>query len=216
MGAMRSRHEHKDNPDGPSDRELKLLAEVQRSEGATQRDLSRRVGIALGVTNMLLRNLAQKGYIQVTHAGWKRWLYALTPAGFSRKIQLTMAYIHRTLNHYQKVRETLREEMECLELNLESRVAIYGTGEFAELVFLGLKEKGIEEIEIYSRASPDGRKFLGMPVYDVSALRPHEYDRVIIASLDESRTELVALQEAGVAPEKIVTFFTNHGPKERV
>ena len=211
---MRSENEPSDLTRSSNYRELRLLSEVQRTPDATQRDLSRRLGIALGLTNVLLRNLAQKGYIRVTQAGWRRWLYALTPKGFSLKIQLIVSYVHRFLDHYQKVRQTLRDELELLGLNEESRVAIYGTAEFAELVYLGLREIEIEEIDIFSPDSLDGTKFLGMPVHDGATLRPERYDRVVVAFLDGTDLGCAKLQELGVGPEKLVTFFGNGEARE--
>jgi hypothetical protein len=209
---MRSRHEHNATLDDKSNRELTLLSEVQRTPETNQRDLSERTGIALGMTNFLLRNLARKGYLRITQAGWRRWLYVLTPTGFSRKVQLTSAYIRRTLGHYQKVRETLREELVLLGLHVESRVAVYGTGEFAELVYLGIRQFGIEEIDFYTSDGPEGEKFLGMPVRNVGTLDPGQYDRVIVAFLsgqEESCVELIAL---GVTSKQLVTFFSDALP----
>ena len=205
---MRSNHEHKDSSEDSSYRELRLLSEVYTTPQATQRDLSRRLGIALGLTNAVMRNLAEKGYVRVTHASWKRWLYAITPAGFTRKIHLTVAYIHRFVDHYQKVRQTLRQELEPLDLNAESRVAIYGTGELAELVYLGLRDTGIEEIDIFAPMNTSDGKFLGMRVQHTESISQEDYDRVIIASLHgvDSKREELAL--AGVPQQKIVTLLS--------
>ena len=214
MKSMRSRNEHNNDTEVSSQRELRLLSEVQRSSEATQRDLSNRVGIALGLTNLLLRDLAQKGYLRVTRAGWKRWLYTLTPEGFSRKVYLTVGYIHRVLDHYQKVRQTLREELGQLDLNVESRIAIYGPGEFAELVYLGLKEMGIEEIDVFGSAGSANGRFLGIPVRGAESLRPEEYDRVVVAVLGESEDGCAQLRGLGVASEKLVTFFSDGQTRE--
>ena len=213
---MRSQREHDFVEEAASDRELRLLSEVYRGSEVTQRDLSRRVGVALGLTNLLLRNLAQKGYVRVTRASWRRWLYTLTPEGFSRKIQLTVAYIHRSLNHYQRVRQTLREELEPQALNEESRVAIYGTGEFAELVYLGLKEIGIEEISIFDQGSSEKVKFLGMPVQDISKIRPEEYDRIVVGLLGDAEESSMELRERGVTSEKLITFFADLTRREEI
>jgi len=204
---MRSRSEHEQLTDPSTYRDLQLLTEVEATPEVTQRELSHRVGIALGLTNVLLRNLAQKGYVRITQAGWKRWLYALTPEGFSRKIQLTVVYINRVLAHYQEVRQTLRAQLEPLALNEESRVAIYGTGEFAELVYLGLKELGIAEIDIFGRGGSEGQRFLGMPVQDVTTLRPEQYDRIVVAILEASDPSVAELQELAPPPDKLVAFF---------
>lgn len=206
---MRSLHEQEPSPDEFYDRELLILAEVENEPELTQRVLATKIGIALGLTNFLLRNLAQRGYIRVSHAGWKRRLYALTPEGISRKLQLTASYIRRVLSHYQSVRQTLREELEPLALNEESCVALYGPNEFAELVYLGLKEMRIEEIDIYSPDCKPQMRFLGMPVRDSTLLRPGNYDKVVVAILGDYETTRKTLRKQGFSDDELVTFFSN-------
>ena len=206
---MRSEDEPSNLIADPKYRELRLLSEVQHAPDATQRTLARKLGIALGLTNVLLKNLKNKGYVRVTQASWQRWLYALTPAGFTRKIQLTVAYIHRVLDHYHQVRQTLREELEPLELNEESRVALLGIGEFAEIVYLGLKDLGIEEIDVFEPGNPNGGRFLGMPVHASATLRPEQYDKVLVATLNVSPSSLEELESLGVVPSNVVTFFAD-------
>ena len=206
--SMRSPDELKDSLPPSDFRELRLLSEIETNPEVTQRQLSSRMGIALGLTNVLLRSLAQKGYVRATKAGWKRWLYALTPDGFSHKLHLTVAYIHRVMDHYQTVRQTLREQLGNLALNQESRIAIYGTSEVAELVYLGLREIGIEDIDFYAATEPDGRKFLGMPVHGLQTLQGENYDRVVVASLSDSAAARRNLREHGVASEKVFMIFS--------
>ena len=186
-------------------RELDLLTEIQDTPKTSQRDLAGRLGISLALTNLLLRNIASKGYVRVTRAGWRRWVYALTPAGFSRKIQLLVTYVHHFLEQYQRVRQTLRQELEPLALHAESRVAIVGTGDFAELVYLALKDFGIEEIDVYASGREAGSRFLGMPVGDVATLRSGDYDYVVVALFRELSGD--GLRELGVPLEKVVTLF---------
>ena len=123
---MSSRNEQQDLVERSNYGELELLSEVDRDPDVTQRQLAQRVGIALGLTNVLLRNLVQKGYVRVGQASWKRRLYTLTPEGFYHRIRLMRSYIQRVLADYQKVRRTLREQLEPLSLNKESAIHIYG------------------------------------------------------------------------------------------
>lgn len=204
---MRSNNEQQGPIESSSYRELQVLSQVEDDPEVTQRELSQRIGIALGLTNLLLRNLAHKGYVKVTNADWKRRIYSLTPKGLTYRVRLTVSYVQRFLNHYQAVRQTLREQLEPLSLNEESRVAIYGTGEFAELVYLGLKDFGIEEIDIFAEDTEAGQRFLGMPVRNTGALRPEEYDRVVVALLGAPMDAYLGLRECGASPEKLVTFF---------
>ena len=205
---MRSRNEQNGPSDGVANRELNLLNEVQQRPAASQRQLSAKLGIALGMTNLLLHNLAEKGYVRITNAGLRRFIYTLTPKGISRKINLTLDYVHRFLEHYSRIRQTLREELALESLNAESRIAIYGKSEFAELVYLGLKELGVEEMEIFASDAEEHGKFLGMHVQSVSTLMPDQFDRVVIATPGRAEAQYKALLGQWVVREKLVLFFT--------
>ena len=204
---MRSENEQQNPLDSPVYRDLRLMSEVDETPEVNQRQLSLRLGIALGLTNVLLKNLVQKGYVRVSNASWKRRLYNLTPEGLAHKLRLTTGYISRVLDHYQNVRQTLREQMERLDVNEESRIAVCGTNEFAELVYLGLKEIGIGEIAFCSKGKAAGERFLGVPVEDVTKLKFEDYDKVVIAELHGSEALTELLSDLGVPEQKIITFF---------
>lgn len=203
---MRSTNEHKEPSESVLDRELRLLSEIERTPGTNQRTLSRRIGAAVGMTNLLLRALGHKGYVRVARAGWRSWIYSLTPAGFSRKAQLTVAYIGRVLERHQEIREALYRELEPLGLDANSRVAIYGTGQFAELVGLALREMGIERWEVVG-ATRDGTSVLGRLVLDVADIDGTAYDRVVVTPLTDPSQAVSRLREAGVPEEKLVVLF---------
>ena len=206
---MRTDNERKASADSPIEKEMHLLYEIDRQPDASQRTLSKRVGIALGLTNILIRKLAEKGYIRVSQAGWKRWVYTLTPSGISHKARLTVGYIQQFLGHYQQVRQLLREELAVLELNAESRIAVCGTGSSGELVYLALRELDIDEIDFFEKDSAPGNRFVGMPLRNVMTLEPDDYDKVIVAHLDGSGLNLEILNGIDVSPGKLQTLFPN-------
>ena len=206
---MRSDDEQQNPLDSRVYRDLRLMSEVDETPEVNQRQLSLRLGIALGLTNVLLKNLVQKGYVRVSNASWKRRLYNLTPEGLAHKLRLTTGYISRVLDHYQNVRQTLREQMEGLDVNEESRIAVCGTNEFAELVYLGLKEIGIEDIAFYSKGNAVGERFLGVPVEDVKKINSNDYDKLVIAELHGFEDLSQILSDLGVPEQKVVTFFSS-------
>ena len=191
------------------------MSEVRSTPDTTQRGLANRLGISLGLTNLLLRNLARKGHVRVAKANWRRRLYALTPSGIVRRALLTAAYVGRFLNQYQSVKLILREELEPLALHAESTVAIYGTGEFAELVYLALREFNTEEVDIFGQENVAESKFLGMVVRHVDTLKPGDYDRVVVAELKGAQSICSQLRARGVTPDQLVTFFGN-APQESI
>ena len=210
---MRSPAEHKRSSSTDPQTELRLLHEMSRTPETTQRSLANRVGISLGLTNLLVRNLAGKGYVRVAKANWRRRLYALTPLGLVRKVRLAGTYVSRFIGDYQNVRLILRENLESESLHAESRVAIYGTGEFADLVYLGVRSFGVEEIEIFDESGGDRRSFLGLEVQDLAALEPSHFDCVVVAELGDTERITQALMAVGLARDQLITFFDT-GPEE--
>jgi DNA-binding MarR family transcriptional regulator len=192
---------------------MNLLYEIDRQPDVSQRTLASRIGIALGLTNILMRRLVEKGYIRGSQAGWKRWVYTLTPAGISHKTRLTVAYIQRFLGNYQRVRQILREELSSMGLHAESRIAVCGTGSTGEIVFLALCELDIEEIDFYDKDPEPGQRFVGMPLRDVTTLDPNAYDKVIVTQLENNDLDLEILDSISISPEKLQTLFPNANRK---
>jgi len=206
---MRSEDEHTEPLEGLSYRELRLLEKMDSSPEVSQRQLAHHLGIALGVANLLVKGLAKKGYIRVSHVGWKRWVYVLTPAGVTRKVQLTLAYVDRFMDHYRRLRVSLREQLASIPLDPRSRIAIYGTSELAELVFLALRDLGVTEIEVFDRDGRRGR-FLGMRVQPLASLDASKFSGVIIAAPNSLEVRTRELVGVGVQPSQIVSALSDH------
>src|SRR5262245_7797500 len=124
-------------------RDLLLLSELHRNDGATQRSLAIKLGVALGLTNLYLKRLTRKGYIKVTNISRNRIRYLLTPQGFAEKSRLTYQYMQYSLSYYRDMRRRLKEMLSSFEGIHGQRVAICGTGELAELAYLALRELNI-------------------------------------------------------------------------
>ena len=204
---MRSRNEHNDKIEDLSYKELRVLEEINQNPELTQRQLSRRIGVALGVGNLLLKNLAKKGYIKVTHLSWKRWIYVITPKGMTRKVNLTLSYIESFLGHYRRVRKILKENLNSLTLNKESKVAIVGTGELAELAYLALLDIGVDEIDMFGNEG-DKHIFLGMDVISVQNIKVEDYSKIVVTSEDIDVIN-ESLKEKSVESSQIVGLLKN-------
>jgi len=190
-----------------AERELEILAAVGEGTPLTQRALAERLGVALGLANLYLTRLAKKGHIKITEfpqkpSARKRLRYLLTPKGIAEKTRLTYEYMGRSLALYRLARETLREDLCHLpEAGLE-RIALYGTGEAAELAYLTLKEFGLEPVGVFSRQP--GGVFLGMKVRDYRDLAAEDVDRVILATFDKPKVHVPDLLALGLPPEKLL------------
>lgn len=192
--------------DGGSYKELRLLEEVQQTPEVSQRHLALRLGVALGVANALLRGLARKGYIRTTQVGWKRWVYVVTPSGVRRKVHLTYGYIESFLGHYKRVRALLGEDLGSLPLGADSSVAVYGTSELAEIVYLALQDIGITRIDFIEK-TPCADSFLGRPLRSLESVSPDDYVRIVVAVTKGIEHKVQILKSIGIQESRIVGLF---------
>jgi DNA-binding MarR family transcriptional regulator len=190
-------------------RDFEILTAIGEGTPLTQRDLARRLCVALGLTNLYLKRLAKKGFIKITEfphkpAARKRLQYLLTPKGIAEKSRLTYEHMTYSLHLYRRARATLREALALLPETGMKRIALYGTGEAAELAYLALREFGLEPVGVFARESAGG--FLGLPVRPVTELRDEDFDGLIIATFEPPESHLSELGALGVPREKCLTL----------
>ena len=78
-------------------RTLKILEEIENDHTPSQRDLSKKLNISLGLVNSFVKRLVQKGYLKITTIPKNRVKYILTPKGAAEKTRLTYQYIQHSL-----------------------------------------------------------------------------------------------------------------------
>jgi hypothetical protein len=131
-----------------------------------------------------------------------RLLYLITPQGIAEKSRLTYEFMDYSLFLYRQVRQHLRRVLQPCRGEGVTRIAIYGTGEAAELAYLSLKEQGFELIAVLT--DEGGGTFLGMPIQSVAQYADITVDRVIVATLENSNEAVQRLVSAGVSPDKLL------------
>jgi len=75
------------------DNEILILEELEKNSNITQRDLSEKTGLSLGMVNMLLKKFIKKGFVKLERLNSKSFRYILTPEGFKEKSQKTIEYM---------------------------------------------------------------------------------------------------------------------------
>jgi ribosomal protein S25 len=192
--------EHVKAMDVEAHRDLRLLEAVHEDSRVTQRGLASKLGIALGLANIYLKRMIHKGYIKVVNVQPNRISYLITPRGIAEKARLTYEFMDYSLHLYGEVRQHLRDAMQdCAAAG--KRVAIYGSGEAAELAYLSLKESGLDPVAVFDQTG--GRVFLGMPVQPIAEHAGVEFDLMIVATLDRSGQSVDELIKLGIPREQL-------------
>ena len=165
--------------------------------------------MALGLTNLYLKRLSRQGYLKIVEfprkpATRKRLRYLLTPKGIAEKTRLTYEHMSYALNLYRRTRATLRATLAELPQSGAKRIALYGTGDAAELAYLTLREFGLEPVGVFAPSA--GADFLGYRVRAVAELPDEEIDQVIVATFDRPEPLIAELTALGVPAPKLVTL----------
>jgi len=187
--------------------ELKILEEIEKQGTFTQRDLSKKLRIALGLSNAYIRRLIEKGYVMVSNMPKKRVFYNLTPKGILEKSRLTLLYMRDSLDYYRALREKISATLQALSDAGAGRVVILGTGEIAEIVFLMTRQVGMELVAVVE-ISPKIEHFLGLEVFGVQRLQKNDYDAIIVAEEVFGDTAPLArlISDLDLPTEKMVLF----------
>ncbi len=183
-------------------RSLLLMDEIARNEQLTQRDLSRNLGVALGLVNSYMKNLASKGFITISQIPRNRYKYYLTPKGFKEKSRLTYEHLRNFTNLYRVARTDFSRLFSAIKQNGIRRVAFCGIDEVTEIAYLSLKEAGLELTGVADEATSI-TEFFGAKVVtlrELTVIDPELYVITSFSSGDELRRRLL---ELGVDQEKI-------------
>lgn len=185
-------------------RNLNALEAIAGNASITQRALSNRLGIALGLTNIYLRRLIRKGYVKCVHIHSNRLRYLVTPKGIAEKTRLTYEFMQYSLDLYAKVRFQLRMTLEPYVAGNRRRVAVYGTGEAAELTYLSITELGLTLVAVFDDTGSG--TFLGQPVRHIETHNEVAFDVLLVASLQDTRPIVAYLIGMGVDRGRLATL----------
>lgn len=163
---------------------LSLLAALEGDEPVTQRGLASRIGVALGLTNSLLKRAVHKGLVKVSQAPAKRYVYYVTPKGFSEKSRLVAEYLGSSLTFFRQARGEYVELYQQIQARGHKRIALFGAGELAEIAILSAAEA---EAELCGVVHPGSNlhRFSGLPVFSsVDAVSGADIDAIIITNAE--------------------------------
>jgi DNA-binding MarR family transcriptional regulator len=184
---------------------LRLMGEVDRNGNYTQRELSHRLNLSLGLVNTFLKRLVNKGYFKVKTMPRNRVKYFLTPEGLARKSKLTVEYLQYSVNFYRDIKKLLVTKYKEMEKNNVNSVLFYGAGEVAELAYLYLQLTNIRLVGIIDNERK-GRNFFGLRIADADRIAQMEWDMVLLTRLEDTDEDIHDLLEKGIDPERIATI----------
>ena len=170
--------------------ELNALLELKENPSLSQRSLSRKLNISLGLTNSILKNLVSRGWLKAKKDTGRKLLYIITPKGMANVSRLMYNRFQETLHYYNYTKDLLTAYLMKLYQQGKKTVNIYGTGQLAEITYYaGISTPLKLNAIITNDPSPSKKKFLGHEVLTLSDFIEKYYQQLS----QESKKELVII-----------------------
>jgi DNA-binding MarR family transcriptional regulator len=167
-------------------RELNLLQELERNPIVSQRELSHKFGIALGVTNACLKRMARRGWIRMMNQDHRKIGYFLTPKGFAEKANLTLHLISWTVQHYATLKDIVEERLLEMQRKGAERIVFYGVSDEMEIALISLQGTNLRLIGIVEDEEKlTHRTIFGHELEPVGRVKELKPDSILITSLTE-------------------------------
>ncbi len=181
---------------------LRLLNEISQDTTLTQRKLSTRLGVALGLTNALIKRLVKKGYIKITTIPKNRIKYLITPKGIKEKTRLTYEYTMCSIHYLKNARENIVKSLLVLSKKGVKDVLFCGDGEMAELVHISLRECDMHLVGIIDDKKVS-KSFHGHKISGFEDIDKFSFDAIILTPDRDEEGYYNKLIEQHVDQDKI-------------
>jgi len=183
--------------------ELDTLMEIKNNPSTTQRLLSRKLNISLGLTNSILQNLIHRGWIKAQKMTGRKILYLITPQGMTNVSRLMYSRFQETLHYYHYTKDLLTAYLMKLYQQGEKTINIYGTGQLAEITYYAGISTPLKLNAIISD-DPSKKIFLGHEVLVLSDFI-EKYSQQLS---EKSQKELIIIST--VNPDKLQQEIKKH------
>jgi DNA-binding MarR family transcriptional regulator len=184
---------------------FRLMGELDKDGTSSQRELSHRLNISVGLVNTFLKRLVNKGYFKVKTMPKNRLKYFLTPEGLARKSRLTAEYLRYSITFYGDIKQLLISKFNEIESKQKKRILFLGAGEVAELAYLYLHLTTLELAGLVDDQKT-GTNFFGFVIKGMESINDTPWDMVLLTRLDQTEESIEKLRQAGIGLDRIATI----------
>ncbi len=163
-------------------RDLQLLEEIEQNPRTSQRELSHKFGIALGVTNACIKRMARRGLIRLKGIPPRRIAYYITPKGFAEKANLTLRFFSYNIRHYAEMKKQISKKLIEMQNSGVRRVAFYGLSDEMEVAYVTLQGLHMKLVGIMDEEKNRGKRFFGYKATDPKEVKNLNPDGILITS----------------------------------
>jgi DNA-binding MarR family transcriptional regulator len=143
---------------------LNMMSCIENEPEISQRALSSRLGVAIGLVNTYVKRCLYKGWIKVQQIPTRRYAYYLTPIGFLEKTRLTAEYLTSSFGFFREARQEFIQFYEFAQKRNWDHLVMIGLGDLADIASQVAKN---HSFKIEQR---DGKDFSDLQKFDAALI----------------------------------------------
>ncbi|MDP1808984.1 MAG: winged helix-turn-helix transcriptional regulator [Actinomycetota bacterium] len=185
---------------------LRVLEEIEKNPKISQRELSSHLGVALGITNALLKTLVHKGLIKIRGENNRSLTYHLTHAGILQKSALAMRWTLNTVDFYRQARRDVAERMEAIADEGIRSIVLYGISEFTEIAVIVSYEVSLEVKGLIDGNGSGRKSILGLPIGSDDLIDKIKPDALVVCVAPDAAIfeKLAVYKDSGIKVYRLV------------
>ncbi len=160
--------------------EYEILKHVEKTSRLTNRIAASKLECSVKLAHELLKKMVEKGLLHIKKKNSRRWDYFLTPKGIIEKGRLTYDFLGFSMHFYHEARKNSSQVCKEIIDSGKKTVALVGTGELAEIAYLGIKEWDLELNSVYG-----DKDFMGIKHKKTNDFSAEIADAIIICEYDK-------------------------------
>jgi DNA-binding MarR family transcriptional regulator len=151
----------------------------------TNRKVATKLDVSVKLAHALLKQLVQKGMLDIRKHHSRRWDYFLTPTGIAEKARLSYQFMAFTMQFYAEARRRSSEVLAQVRKSGVTRVAFLGAGELAEIAYLGIQEQKLQLADVFDDARA-GQEFMGVKARPLAELPASQAEKILVTTFDRA------------------------------
>jgi predicted transcriptional regulator len=116
----------------------------QAKKPVRQRDLASIVGISLGMTNVIIKKLAQKGWVKIRKINNRNITYAITPTGIDEIARRSFTFLKKTVKNVVFYKDVLEEYLRNMRNSGFRGILLVGESDFDFIIAHLCHKQGLE------------------------------------------------------------------------
>lgn len=198
----------------PKDIKTLLLLEAVGKDGSqSQRELSKKIRMSLGLVNTFIKRLTISGIFETVTLPGNKVRYQLTPKGMAKKACLTKQYLAYSIKYYNGIKQIVSGVLVALNKDKREKIVFYGTGELCEIACIALSEHDIHNVKIIDD-NKAGLTICGYRVYQSNEIDQLDFDAIVIMDINDRSISRKNLIDRGIQADKIYQIFSPNAINE--